>query len=65
MQNFCDKAFVFFYHLKLKEVGSVELYNQSCAELPPTVVSVSGAIKGECLDLTINDDESEYFVSFK
>ena len=58
MQNFCDKAFVYFYHLKLKEAGSVELFNQSCAELPPTVFSVSGAIKGECLDLTINDDES-------
>ena len=58
MQKFCDKAFVYYYHLKLKEAGSVELFNQSCADLPPTVVAVSGAIKGECLDLTINDDES-------
>ena len=58
MRNFCEKPFVYFYHLKLKEAGSVELFTQSCAELPPTVVAVSGAIKGECLDLTINDDES-------
>jgi len=58
MENFCEKAFVYFYHLKLKEAGSVELFNQSCAELPPTVVSVSGAIQPECLDLTNNDDES-------
>ena len=29
MQNFCDKAFCYFYHLKLKEAGSVELFNQS------------------------------------
>jgi len=46
-----------FYHLKLKEAGSMELFNQSCAELPPTALSVSGAIRPECLDLS-NDDSS-------
>ena len=58
MRNFCEKPFVYFYHLKLKEAGSVELFNQSTAELPPKVVSVSGAIQPECLDLSNNDDES-------
>jgi len=58
MMNFCEKPFVYFYHLKLKEAGSVELFTQSCAELPPKIVSLSGSIQPECLDLTNNDDES-------